>query len=93
MESAHLHFLGEGGIVRLGGKRIALTHGHETAEIRRLLAEEPDYLFLGHSHRRIDRREGRTRVINPGALHRAVPWTFGLLDLELDLFESLELER
>ena len=76
--------LGEGGEVSLGGKRIAVTHGHDGQQIRRLLAAAPDYLLLGHSHRREDRKSGRTRIINPGALHRAPQWTIALLDLAVD---------
>jgi len=71
-----------GGDVELGGKRIAMTHGHFHKDVRRLLALEPDYLFSGHSHLHADWREGKTRRINPGALHRANPLTYALLNLE-----------
>jgi putative phosphoesterase len=73
--------LGDGGLVELAGKRIAVTHGDEIGEVRRLMAESPDYLLYGHSHLAADRREGSTRCINPGALHRAASWTVGILDL------------
>ncbi|MEI8019045.1 MAG: metallophosphoesterase family protein [Schlesneria sp.] len=74
--------LGWGGDVELAGKRIAMTHGHLSKEYRRLLATNPDYLFLGHSHFAADHREGVTRIINPGALHRAQEFTVALLNLE-----------
>ena len=73
-----------GGEVELDGKRLAMTHGHLHADVRRLLAGEPDYLFSGHSHIAADWREGRTRRINPGALHRARQFTVALLDLQND---------
>jgi putative phosphoesterase len=72
--------LGRSGELSLGGKRIAVTHGDSTHEMRRLSGQRPDYLLYGHSHKLADNREGPTRFINPGALHRAVQWTVALLD-------------
>jgi len=76
--------LGPGDLITLAGRTIAITHGHLAAETRRLLALEPDYLLTGHSHRRHDVREGRTRRINPGALHRTRTFTVALLNLAGD---------
>ena len=42
--------LGWGGILELAGKRFGVTHGHMTTDLRRVLAEQPDYLLSGHSH-------------------------------------------
>ena len=81
--------LGWGNEVELAGKRIAVTHGHLYKEYRRLLATNPDYLFTGHSHIAADHREGVTRFINPGALHRAQEFTVALLDLENDNLKFL----
>ena len=36
-----------------------------------------------------DQRIGRTRIINPGALHRASPKTVALLDTERDKLERI----
>jgi predicted phosphodiesterase len=52
----------------------------------------PDYLLFGHSHEVADYREGPTRWINPGALHRAAEWTVGLLDLANDAYTVLTIE-
>lgn len=76
--------LGRGGEVRLDGKRLAVTHGDSGREVGRLAELGPDYLLYGHWHVPEDRREGPTRWINPGALHRASSWTVALLDLDLD---------
>jgi uncharacterized protein len=76
--------LGDGGLIILGGRRIAVTHGHLEREIHRLEALEPDYLLSGHTHCADDQRRGPTRWINPGALQRVKPWTVALLDLESD---------
>jgi hypothetical protein len=68
----------------LGGKRIAVCHGHERCFERVILAAEHDYLFCGHTHERCDRRENGMRIINPGALHRARIKTVATLDLSTD---------
>lgn len=81
--------LGRGGFVQLDGRRVAVTHGDVTAEVRRLLAAGPDYLLYGHSHLAADARDGPTRRINPGALHRAREWTVALLDLRADALRFL----
>lgn len=77
-------FLGLGGEFALQGKRIAVTHGDSASHFRRLLRAAPDYLLFGHTHVLMDERDGPTRQINPGALHRAAVWTVALLDLETD---------
>lgn len=76
--------LGRGGVLELGGRRVAATHGHLTGEFRRLLLERPDYLLFGHTHQALDERDGPTRQVNPGALHRARRWTVAVLDLVRD---------
>jgi putative phosphoesterase len=82
--------LGRGGEITLGGRRIAVTHGDSTRELRRLAAREPDYLMFGHTHVAADTRHGPTRYINPGALHRAPTWTVAELDLESDELRFLD---
>ena len=77
--------LGRGGELALGGRRIAVAHGDSVPTVRRLAAAAPDYLLFGHSHVASDDRDGPTRWINPGALHRAAAWTVALLDLDTDL--------
>ena len=59
---------GKGDEIELGGRRIAITHGDRDELVEAHLSAQPDYLFLGHTHRRRDERIGLTRVINPGAL-------------------------
>jgi predicted phosphodiesterase len=48
------------------------------------LAQEHDYLLQGHTHVRLDECVGRTRIINPGALHRAAVKTVVTLDTRAD---------
>ena len=69
--------------LELGGKRVAVIHGDDYKLKQRLLSEQRhDYLFQGHTHLRADETVGRTRVINPGALHRAKEKTVATLDTE-----------
>jgi putative phosphoesterase len=84
--------LGRAGEIELVGKRIAVTHGDSPREVRHLASLEPDYLFYGHSHQLADEREGPTRWVNPGALHRAAIWTVALLDLDTDTLRTLTIK-
>lgn len=74
----------------LDGKRIAVFHGHESAFRKAIQQPNHDYLLYGHTHRRDDRQLGSMRVINPGALHRALVRTVALLDLHENRVEFLE---
>ena len=46
-----------------------------------------DYALTGHTHIKMDEKLGKTRVINPGALFRTLPYTIALLDVEKDKLE------
>lgn len=82
--------LGVAGDLTLGGKRFAVTHGDRDATVRAFLdSQEYDYLLVGHSHMRYDGRDGRTRVVNPGALFRSREKTVALLDAATDALEFL----
>lgn len=82
-----------GGEVQLHDKRIALTHSHDLQELKRMLALRPDYLLTGHSHIADDTRDGATRRINPGALHRARTYSIALLNLVDDSLRFLTLPK
>ena len=68
------------GMLRTATIRIGITHGHLEREVDRLFRSEVDYLLHGHTHEIRDEVVGRTRVLNPGALHRARRYTALLLD-------------
>lgn len=51
-----------------------------------------DFLFYGHTHVAKEHVTASTRVINPGALHRARPKTFAILDLTTREVESVIVE-
>jgi putative phosphoesterase len=81
------------GHLQLDGKTLAFLHGDDPHLLRDLIvAETFDYLFHGHTHVRRDERIGPTRVINPGALHRARPKTFAILDVATGELRTLEVE-
>jgi putative phosphoesterase len=75
------------------GKRIAIVHGHEQGRLERL-CHSGDYAYVihGHTHVRKDVRVGTTRVINPGAVHRARVKSVALLDVAHDELRYLELD-
>jgi len=53
----------------IDGLMIAVTHGHHLSQFQNLInSQQFDWIFFGHSHRREDRLQGRTRLVNPGAL-------------------------
>src|SRR5687768_17087562 len=84
---------GHAGDLELAGKRIALLHGDDDRLKRRLLdAQQHDYQLQGHTHVPQDDRVGRTRVINPGALHRAKVKTVALLDTDADTVSFITID-
>lgn len=74
----------------IGGKEVAIFHGHEPGIEAAAESGSYDYLLHGHTHQRADDRRGATRMINPGALHRAAVPTVALLDLTTDELTFLE---
>ena len=75
------------------GRRVALLHGHDGALFHKLAhSGEYAYLIHGHTHVRRDERVGKTRIINPGAVHRARSKSVALLDVATDELRFLELD-
>jgi putative phosphoesterase len=81
------------GHLELAGVKLAFLHGDDKGLMREVEnSGAVDYLFYGHTHQAEEHRTGKTRVINPGALHRAQPKTFVVLDLTSGRAESLTVE-
>ncbi|MFO0812290.1 MAG: YfcE family phosphodiesterase [Gemmatales bacterium] len=80
-KSSEMSYLGEGGIITLAGKKIAVTHGHLHRITRELLGQQPDYLLSGHTHVAVHEMVRGVTCINPGALHRAPEYSVALLNL------------
>src|SRR5262249_29441050 len=80
------------GRLELEGCKIAFVHGHVDQVLRDLKRSgEFDFLFYGHTHKPDDYQFGPTRVVNPGALQRAVPKTFATVDLKTKQIEVIAL--
>lgn len=89
---AGIELCGGFGDINLGGKRIAVAHGHDGARLHQLIASQRyDYVFTGHTHVRDDRREGRTRIINPGAVYRAPVPGVAVIDTETGVLVRIDL--
>src|SRR5262245_31880493 len=81
------------GHLELAGRKLVFLHGDDERLMRDLLSSGAfDYLFHGHTHQPRDEQVGPTRVINPGALHRANPKRFVVLDLDSGELEAVEVE-
>lgn len=73
--------LGVSGEIELDGKRFYVQHGDDFPALKRMIdSQRVDYVLHGHSHVTRDERIGKTRIINPGALHRARVKTVARLD-------------
>jgi putative phosphoesterase len=81
------------GRITIDGRTIAYTHGHFERELERALEEGVEYLLHGHTHALRDEVFGGTRIINPGALHRARRYTAALLTPATGDLEILEIPR
>jgi uncharacterized protein len=74
------------------GRYLIATHGDDYHLVEELASGgQFPYICLGHAHRRGDTRIGQVRIINPGALHRADPPSFAILDTDTDTLTFLEL--
>ena len=79
-------------VIEVKDVRIGLTHGHLEDAVERLFGAAPHYLLHGHTHAIRDERIGETRVMNPGALSRAMRLTALLLEPETGVAEWIEIE-
>jgi putative phosphoesterase len=70
------------GSLELEGVKLAFLHGDNATLMRDVeRSGYYDFLFYGHTHQAEEHPSGPTHIINPGALHRARPKTFVVLDL------------
>ena len=66
------------------GRRIALLHGDDVRRLRETTASgQWDLVCHGHTHVAAIRREGPTRIVNPGALHRTTSPSIAVVELPL----------
>jgi len=75
-------------------KKIFVCHGDRANIFKHALAsQEFDYIFHGHTHLACDLREGKTRVVNPGALYRAAEYSFAVLQLDTDQLTFIDVPK
>ena len=78
--------------LQLNGRRIALLHGDDARRLSEATESgEYDLVCYGHTHKPEQHMSGNTLVLNPGALHRANPHTFAVVDLDTLAVESVPL--
>lgn len=81
----HEHF----GTLEIAGKQIAFLHGHDVKLLHRTInSGDWDMVCHGHTHAFSKSVEGRTLVVNPGALARTQNPSLAIVDLaSLDVTE------
>lgn len=73
---------GEFGEIELAGVKIALLHSHDRSRFDAAIsAGGYDLVCYGHTHQAEQHVAGRTLVLNPGALYRANPRSFAIVEL------------
>ena len=77
------------GSLELEGRQLAWTHGDNPRLLRELENSGFDFVFYGHTHKAERHQRGRSLVVNPGALYRARPRTFAVLDLASGELETI----
>lgn len=85
-----VHVHDPAGQIEIDGCQIAFSHGHLPAVMGHFLDAGVDYLLHGHTHVQSDQPQGKTRVINPGALFRASRYTVALLTPKVGALAVME---
>jgi hypothetical protein len=71
------------GVIELAGRTIALLHSDDVRLFREVKSSgQYDLVCYGHTHEAEQHREGKTLVLNPGALYRASPHSVAVVDLK-----------
>ena len=70
------------GSLDVAGKKVAFLHGDDTALFRQVTTSgQWDLVCHGHTHIARNEWQGRTLVLNPGALYRATPHSIAYVEL------------
>jgi uncharacterized protein len=71
------------GEIERDGRRIGFIHGDDAGAFMEMVnSQQFDLVCYGHTHQKELHQEGRTWVLNPGAVYRASPHTVAVVDLE-----------
>ena len=83
---------GLSGVIEEAARRISVIHGHEKRQLADTVkSQQFDWVLTGHTHVQELRTVGRTSILNPGALYRARPKSFAILDTDEESVEFFEL--
>ena len=73
---------GRFGELLLAGRKIALLHGDDSRKLHESTTSgHYDLVCSGHTHQRRQDQQGKTVVLNPGAIYRANPHSVAIVDL------------
>jgi putative phosphoesterase len=82
IEAAGHRLHGRFGSLELEGRKIAFLHSDDEKLFRQTVASgEWDLVCYGHTHKADLRRDGKTQVLNPGALYRAAQHSIATVTL------------
>jgi uncharacterized protein len=82
IQQAGLKCLGRFGNIEIAGRQVAVIHSDDARLFRQVTSSgQYDLVCYGHTHRAEQHHEGKTLVLNPGALYRATPHSFAVVDL------------
>lgn len=83
IEAARQTCHGRFGRLERGGRQIAFLHGDDSALLSATIASgDYDLVCHGHTHVAALRQQGKTQVLNPGAMYRAQPHSIAVVDLD-----------
>ncbi len=94
MKCAELGYLGidDTACFDFGGKSFFVNHGTRSRIIDDAASSQLyDYVLHGHTHQRRNELQGRTRIINPGALFSADDYSIAFLTPETGEVEFVEI--
>lgn len=78
--------------LELGGSRIGMAHGDDATRVESMIHSGAfDLVCHGHTHAFRDERVGETRVVNPGAVHRAPTPSVCVYETADDRLERIEI--
>jgi hypothetical protein len=78
------------GLLDIDGSLIAFLHGDDQRQFDSFVADGVPWLLHGHTHCRSNEIVDRTRVVNPGALHRAAIYTVAVIDVAAGSVQFLD---
>ncbi|WP_459555718.1 metallophosphoesterase family protein [Lacunimicrobium album] len=85
---------GQFGDLTIANRRIGLIHSHDPIKFRAVKSSgEYDLVCYGHTHATETHHEGRTLVLNPGALYRVNRHTIAIVDLETMQVEIIGIDK